>query len=466
MIGRNCASTSLRRRLSQLLGVIALLGFAVRGATGQDQLILSDPIPPDQPPYNSPEVIYYSTGGLYTPTPSAATHNQQAVSAGMMRWLDYCGAGGERSPSTDATHQMLLQVPGASPLDQQAALDLLGGEIYGTAQSIGLRIGDRSLRAIGNRIINNDVFLNDDELVLVGQANRTVPLDGSSPIIRGQAAVPIPGTWLQGYGSSGSWDADGNASGATFGLGGLAYGIDIGRDGDEVLGITGGNTYTTFSNNLTDRGDVTSWQIGLYAVKKFERMYTFGIVNYGHNQFHIDRTINTGNGQSIATSDFTGNQFGSYGELGWNVQGRIWRLQPLLGLQYMSVSNGWAMEAGTPAALNVSSSNLRTLQSHLGARLISRRMIDNYGRRWTPYLNARWVYDMLGHQATSTASLSGAPGASWAITGNQTSRSMLMFGPGLNLEITSGVSAFVNYEVQWGTDYQAYTGSGGIMINF
>jgi uncharacterized protein with beta-barrel porin domain len=458
MFGRSCGSPTLRCLIvSCLILCVLLAGSSVESAL---PIVVFDPGPRD------PNILV--TGEpLFEPYQSAVTHNQQSVTAGVSRWLELGRQGDPLGGATGPTETLLLSISVAPPVVQRQSLDSLGGEIYGTAQSVGLRIADNSLRVVGSRIINSDLFLNDAAPPLISQVANNPSSLPDGLVVRGQAASPIPSGWLQGYGSSGSWSPDGNASGSNYGLGGMAYGLDIGRDGDEVLGISGGNTFTTFGNNLTDHGNVNSWQIGLYAVKRMERLYGFAVVNYGHNQFHIDRTITLGNQQSLATSSFTGHQFGSYGEGGINYDLTSIRIQPFLGLQYVAISNGSASEGGGGGgALSVSASNLKTLQAHLGARVIAHRLIDSSGRRWTPYFNARWVSDLLGQQATSFASLSGAPGAAWAVTGNQSGRNLGMLGPGLSVEITQGISVFANYEFQWGTDFRANTGSGGVLFAY
>ena len=247
----------------------------------------------------------------------------------------------------------------------------------------------------------------------------------------------------------------------------LAYGLDLGRDESGTIGIAGGNTFTSYGNDLTDRGHVTSYQVGLYAVKRWESAYGFGVVNYGHNRNDITRYITIGAVNAVANGSFIGHQLGSYGEAGLNLDGRAIRAQPFAGLQYLYLSNSRVAEnGGGGAALNIAAANLNTLQSHLGARLIVRELTDRNGLRWTPYLNGRYVVDMLGQHNSTTASLSEAPGASWVVTGSQSGRSLGLVGPGVTVDVVRGVSLFANYDYQWGSRYQAHTGSGGLLILF
>lgn len=390
----------------------------------------------------------------------AVTPNQRAVGSG----LDAVSGTATGNVANLLQQIMALSSSGAG----QAALNSLSGEVYGTAQTVGMQIGSQSLRVISNRIVNNELFLNDGDNVLISQRGRQLMPVGDSAVVRGQSPMSGPYGWVQGYGSAGGLGSNGNAATTDYNLGGLAYGIDLARDETGLIGIAGGNTFTTLGNDLTDRGHISSYQVGLYAMKRIESLYGFGVVNYGHNRNDINRNIQIGNINSVASSSFVGHQLGAYGETGMNLDTRLIRIQPFFGLQYLYLSDSKAFEnGGAGAGLNVAASNLNTLQTHLGTRLIVHSLTDRSGRRWTPYVSGRWVSELLGEQATAFASLSGAPaGASWSVTGNQSGRNFGTVGPGMTVQVTEWISAFANYDYLWGDRFDAHTGSGGLLLLF
>lgn len=352
------------------------------------------------------------------------------------------------------------------PQTERTLLDSLSGEIYGSLPTLGLQIAGSSLRAVSNRIINTDSFLNDSDELGSGMAMSS-PLGSSRPgmIVRGQPSVTYASGWLQGYGTSGGLRADGNASTSDFGIGGLAYGIDLGRDESGVIGITGGNSYSSFNNSLSSSAQVNSFQAGIYALKRRDASYAFGVLNYGHNRYDVDRIAGTGVAPSSTHGSFTGHQFGSYGEIGWNFDSSILRLQPFSALQYVQLTNGQTTESG-PLGISVASANFRSLQAHLGARLIAHHLTDSRGRRWSPYFSARWAREILKDEASAFATMNGVPAVKWTVTGNQPANHLGMIGPGLTVELARGVTLFGLYEYQWGSHFRAVTGSGGLLFTF
>lgn len=469
MIGRNCRSNLLYRlailchRRWWTTGLALLLAIAGNSAISAaepfgsaPQLFVNrDPIP--------------EVRGLarFEPLNSARTWNQRQVQTGINRWLQLNHGHQTAGFATDDLLVTLSKLAAGSPEAQRAGLNSLSGQVYATTQSVGIRIADDSLQVISNRLINNAVFLNDGDAAMLGQRSGGMTANNPGLIIRGQPVMTTGNGWIQGYGSTGYFGSDGSTSSSDYNLGGLAYGLDLGRDDDGVIGIAGGNTFTSYGDDLGDHGNVNSFQIGLYALKRFDSAYGFAVMNYGHNNNDISRPIDIGNQLVTASSSFVGHQFGSYGEGGLNLETGLFRWQPFVGLQYVHISNSQASENGAGGVgLNVAAGNLSTLQSHLGSRLILHRLTDSHGRRWTPYLSTRWVSDWLGQQATSSASLSGAPGASWTVTGNVPGRNLGMFGPGLTVELTPGMSLFANYEYQWADMFHAHTGSGGLLLQF
>ena len=395
---------------------------------------------------------------------SGRTPNQQHVATGLNHLVDRSRLVGQSATMTPGLQPLIPMYSPLAPPVQRAMLSSLGGEVYGSMQTLSLQIAGGSLRTVSNRIVNTDLFLHEGDSLYLAD-NNTDSLSSGSPIIRGQQPVSFVSGWMQGYGGSGGYSYDGNASASDFGMGGMAYGIDLGRDETGVIGIMGGNTFTSFDDNLSDSVRVNSFQIGIYGLKRNDVSYFFGVMNYGHNRFDVNRIAGLGIAPSAASSSFAGNQFGSYYELGMNLETNSFRLQPFAGLQHVVMSNSQAHESG-PAGLNVASENFNSLQSHLGARLIAHRLTDAHGRRWTPYLNGRWAMELLDNQASVFASLNGAPSAGWVVSGNQPARNIGMIGPGLTVELSRGMSLFAAYEYQWGANFRAQTGTGGFLFTF
>ncbi|MBC8115740.1 MAG: hypothetical protein H7062_15250, partial [Candidatus Saccharimonas sp.] len=98
--------------------------------------------------------------GLSSLGTSAQTPNQIAIAA----QLD--ALSGSTTPEIQA---IIDQVALLTPEAQRAALDSLSGETYETLSSIGLQIGEQSLRTVRNRLVNNLSFLSGGGGVMLGQ---------------------------------------------------------------------------------------------------------------------------------------------------------------------------------------------------------------------------------------------------------------------------------------------------------
>lgn len=405
-------------------------------------------------------LIFYAFGGAQQILlPAAQTRNQIEVATAM----------DALSGNTTPDVQFLIDAVNLLPANQQRrALDSLSGETYGTLSSIGLKMGDRSLRTISNRLINNGSFLVGGDSMLLGQSAPIMEADGGDQVLRSQSPVYGASGWTQGFGGSGNWSGNGNVAGATYRQSGFAYGADLAGDDSGVIGLTGGHGYSSFHTDRRDSGTATSHQIGLYLLKNYESFYGLSVFNYGRNHYDVTRVITVGPFDQLASSKSSGNQFGSYSEAGMNLDMMFVRIQPFVGLQHLSVSNGSVFESPAGGAgLNVRSHTVNALQTHLGARAVLEPLVSSSGIEVRPYVSGRWVADLLGSNQSTTASFAGDPaGASWVVTGNKSGRHMGQVGPGVNMKVADGVSLFGNYDYQFGDRFDSHSGSGGVLFEF
>lgn len=409
-----------------------------------------------------PPIFYSMAGGTFNLSSlatSAQTPNQIAVAT----QLD--ALSGFTTPEIQA---IIDGVGLLTPDEQRAAFDSLSGETYGTLSSIGLQIGEQSLRTVSNRLVNNLTFLSGGGGVLLGQRSATRTALGGEQLVRGQSPAFGAAGWMQGYGSSGSWGANGNAAGADYRLGGFSYGADLAGDETGVFGISGGHGFTTLGTDRGDSGNVTSHQVGVYLLKNFDSFYGLGVFNYGHNSNQLTRQVTIGGVQQLVASSLKSNQFGSYSEVGMNLDTEAVRIQPFFALQHLSLTNGSAFEGpGGGVGLNVNGNHTNTLQTHLGARAILQTLRSDSGVEFRPYFSARWAADLLGIDRSTTAGFGGAPaGASWVVTGNHSGRHTGQIGPGFTARVADGVSLFANYDFQFGEHFYSHTGSGGVLFEF
>ena len=230
--------------------------------------------------------------------------------------------------------------------------------------------------------------------------------------VRGQSPTSLieyihPG-WIQGYGVGGNLRSDGNAAAMNYSQGGALYGMDLAADETGMIGITGGNSYVGFSDGFGGGGQLTSYQAGLYALKHNDAAYLLGTANYGYDSFGTNRNVNIGGASQTLRVIYGGYQFGAYTVAGLKFDARWVHFQPLVGLQYLYLSQQGFDESGGPAALNVSGSQADSLRTNVGGRIVVDRLTGPWGAVWTPYWHARWVSELLDNDRIVNASFNGA----------------------------------------------------------
>lgn len=406
---------------------------------------------------NDPSIIFYAFGGNGLAA-VAQTSNQLAVAT----TLD--GLAGNSTPSINALIQVVNGLP--TPARKRAALVGLGGEVYGSMQTIGVQVGDQMLRSVTQRLINSQsLLIGGDPWLAQRSAPRT---DGSYAVVRQQSPTNMANGWVQGFGATGDVSGNGNAGDASYRLGGLSYGIDVAIDDSSIVGISGGQSWSGFSTGDFATGDVMSNQASIYAFRTVgESAYGLAVLQYGYHQFDVMRNVPIGPVLVTANSHMISQAFQAYGETGLNVEWSFLRWQPYLGIQYGLLANGKAFDQnGGPINLNVADTVTQTAFTHVGSRLIFRGWEDSGGRTMTPYLNARWMADLVGDSRTVPVALAGAPGANWTVSGTRPGRNLGVFGPGVAVQLASGVSLFASYDLQIADRYVSHAGSGGLIVEF
>ncbi len=326
---------------------------------------------------------------------------------------------------------------------QQTALNQLGGEQFAQTQTIALLTGDQFQQRVTSRLINNGQFL-------IGSSTHA-STDGEA---RGQ----FPGDstngangWVQGYGVGGHVNGDGNGAGVRYSQGGALYGVDIGGDDSGVIGVTGGNSYGSFHDGVGSTGQLTSYQVGLYALKHNERAYILGSANYAFDDFGSNRNITTGGLGQVLRGNYFGNQMGANLETGLKLDARWVQVQPLVGLQYLYFMQQGFGETGGPAALNVSASEANSLRTTLGARMIVHQVSGPRGSLWTPYTQWRWVSELLDNDRIINASFNGAPiGGNFVTHGTGIGQNYAIITKGLQVQLADQWSMFGSADVTLG----------------
>ncbi|HZI33219.1 MAG TPA: autotransporter domain-containing protein, partial [Candidatus Binatia bacterium] len=238
-------------------------------------------------------------------TSMARTYNQNSV-AGALNGVNLASAS---STMTNLISQFYWL---SSASQAQQALDSLSGEIHGTLGLLDVQQQDdfnNSIARRTGRISANGrsgEFATSWKPVQLASAGSELP-----PMRLQQAEVQQPlDFWLQGIGSFGQLDSDGNAQGGNYTISGLSGGADYRLTPELLAGLGAG-----YSHDNADvggpgaNGTVDAYQIGGYGGYVRGPWHLDCILSGGYFQTDTKRFINVGGIQQQAGGSYDGGVF-------------------------------------------------------------------------------------------------------------------------------------------------------------
>lgn len=270
------------------------------------------------------------------------------------------------------------------------------------------------------------------------------------------------GFWLQGIGSRGGADSSGGALGYDYSTGGLAAGIDRAITDRFTLGFNAAYTRNNVDfDTVADNSHIDSGYLNIYAAYADGPWQAKGVLGYGHSRYHSKRYIEVGSDTSIARGDTSGNEFGAYGEIAYDIPLNSLTIQPVAGLNLGWLKRDGYSESGAGAAdLKVDDDILRSASTNLGLR-IKRDFGESASGR--THLEARvlWSHEFGNTDATTTSSFVNAPGATFKVDGVQVRRDGFILGGGIAHEVSRKLSLYADYNAELrgdGQDQQTLVG--------
>lgn len=258
----------------------------------------------------------------------ALTANQCAAGTG----AEELGFG---NPVFDAI--LLLDDPGA-----RAAFDLLSGEIYASLHSV---------------------------LVQDSRMPRAAALDRMRQA--GAAADPEPGLrfWMQGLGSWGHIDGDGNARRVKHDSAGFLIGLDAVANEALQLGVFGGYQRGNADVRAAASGaDIDSYHVGLYAGADRGPLALRAGYAFSWHQADVTRRIAFGDFADSTAGDFDASTAQAFGEVAYRLDLDPTRIEPFAQIAHIFVDSERLRERGGAAALDVARERTTVRFSTLGAR--------------------------------------------------------------------------------------------------
>lgn len=284
--------------------------------------------------------------------------------------------------------------------------------------------------------------------IALGVARRPIrDLDGRLLALRNPTQNPTQrlGVFVNGDLNFGKQDTNDRSTGFDFDTKGVTVGADYRVTSDLALGLAfnyAGNN-TNFNN---DRGKVgiDSYSVSAYGSYSRDRLYADAVINYGWNNFEIERKINV-TGFRSATANTSGNQFSIRLNTGYNFGRDQLSVGPMIGVRYAKINiNGYSERNGSILNLNVSNQEANSVILNVGAQL-------SYDFRSpsatvTPFIAANYEREFANGSREIVTELAGQPGIPNRTRTGEPDRDFIRLSAGVQTQFANNLSVGVGYE--------------------
>jgi outer membrane autotransporter protein len=405
------------------------------------------------------------------------TPNQQAIGASLDT-LTYNPAPGTPLFNMLNAIDMSGNVPGA--------LDELSPQIYAMYGDLAIANSNFLVVSLDDRLNN---LRDGSESIAATGLGTQASINGGGPneSIAGwtkndgkeskqvQTTEPKPNRWgffAQGDGLffrgnyhdiDGQQNARSDSAGTIVGVDGLA--------GDH--GVVGAffayNNAAVELDGAGSHAQIESYSGGLYGSFHEQGFYLNTLAAYTRNDYTSNRNILIPGFGGSANGSTNGNQatVNLDGGYDWNATERL-SFGPLLGLQYVNVGVDGFSEGlgGGPAALNVGSQNINSLQSRLGVRA-NYHIATSQVSALALDLHAAWQHEYLDDSRSIGASFETGGFAPFAVQTASPQRDAAVVGVGFNATFHDRLTLFVAYDLDISnSSYFEQSVNGGARISF
>jgi autotransporter-associated beta strand protein len=328
---------------------------------------------------------------------------------------------------TPAFSSLFTALARETPDQVRFTVDQLDGEAYASAVSAGIENQALWLRTIAQHV----------RLANTRLCPETAACDGS-----GCGANSGWHAWATPFGQAGANQGDGDAHGFTYDSVGFAAGGDrrIGDAGNGMVGLaTGYSNWGTHTHSINDSINANAFNLAGYARADIGNAWLLGIVSYEYDGYSSARPL-TFLG-STARGAFSGNQFGSYLEVGYSLDLGCLRVQPLGSLQYISLWRDRVSETGAGAEdLNVAGARADSFRGQLGSRMLFPITTGCI----LAELGAYWIHEYAQDKREDVNSFAGG-GAAFLTEGGNLGRDFGLFTAGVSAQMGSSMVARLYY---------------------
>lgn len=334
----------------------------------------------------------------------------------------------------------------ADPNAASFALQSLGGELYASVQT--------SLMQANSSFLDN--------------LNSTV--HGGGHCCGSFAENPLGnGFWNSNYGWGGTDGSDGNAQTAEVRGGGTAIGFGRFLSDTSMVGFFyNAERLDTDIDQLDQSAETETHRLGIYHESRFNSYYLRGVAAAGYSATESQRNFQFVNPIGIISESPRGD-FHSWNamvdiETGWCVTKPQVKIEPLLGLRYIHVSQeGFAEQGGPLTNLIVNNANIDSLRARAGARFSG--ILPNQATVLS--LETFWQMDIYEPpHARSDARLAIAPTSSYFVQGPEYGSGRFVFSPSIRHQWGQHTNFFFRYRGDWADGAHRNAGEAGLEVRW
>lgn len=342
-----------------------------------------------------------------------------------------------------------------SPEEARLALDQLAGTLHANGQHLARLFGGFAQATLDRLGLGRGGFdlsgltlaLADQPMAEAFAEDWMMRLDG--------AARQAHGLWARGYGRFGDIDADGNAPGADYTLGGLALGLDTRLGEHWTVGIAAGYGRSDV-DSLCGELDIDSYQVAAYSGWRQGNWHAAGLVSHAWQDVDSVRAIRFPGFDALATADYDIRTFSAALEAGYDLAlTERATLTPFASLAFARSHREGFTETGA-AGLAVDGHTEHSLRPAFGLRLAQQWMADT-GATIEPVLYAAYAREVLDSVSRVEARFAEAPVAAFLVDGPETDRDRFLAGAALSTRLTGRAALTLAWDADIADSDTAHT---------
>ncbi|ALM82955.1 hypothetical protein ASB57_08290 [Bordetella sp. N] len=268
--------------------------------------------------------------------------------------------------------------------------------------------------------------------------------------------------WGQTWGGWGHTNGNRNAGGIDRDSAGFVVGVDVPVGTWRVGGLTGYSHGRYKVEDQNARSESDDFHLGVYGGTQWGALalrlggvYTFHDIDSG-------RDVNVATVGGRMKANYNANTAQAFGELGYQLKAGPVAMEPFVNLAYVNLHTNGFDERGGAAALSSRSDNTSTTFSTLGLRASSDLRLGKADATLRGLVGWRRAYG----DVTPKSTVSFAGGSAFTVSGVPIGKDAAVIGAGLDVHLTSRITAGVAFDGQFGNGASDRTVSGTLRVIF